>query len=71
MTPKTNLRTKTLYVFGESATRDLEKATTEIRQGVYMKPFSAAGKIDFSGRVDNQKIHILKKGFGSMKVSSY
>jgi len=38
LNPKTSFWTKTLYVFGESATNVLERATTEIRQGMLMKP---------------------------------
>ena len=62
LNPKTSFRTKTLYVFGESATHMLERATTEIRQGFLMKPsLPTAGKIDFGAKPE-MKMQIISKG---------
>lgn len=43
MTP----RTKTLYVFGESATKELDRANTEIRNSSY-KIQSVSGQLNFN-----------------------
>lgn len=47
MTPG-NLRTKTLYTFGESSASALEKASTELRNGFYKQAFGNLGKIDYT-----------------------
>lgn len=73
MTP----RTKTLYVFGESATKELDKANTEIRKNCVKFKNSgeqlsfaqnAMGKAKSSQSLKNQLIQSMKQG-GSANIA--
>ncbi len=45
-------------MFGESATAELERASTEIRSNKYLQPFASAGRIEFGQK--SEKMQLLR-----------